>query len=317
MNLQIEYTTGAGALAVYARVRNFSGKYWNFTTLVWDIVESASSKVFFAEPDPINAAGFFTASFTPPVAGPWPVDIVRVSDGLIIGKADTDDAVNSIRGGITADHGAGLYVSSITGAFSITVTTVLTNTTTLTITPIPEVFVTLMNADKSVVLSQKTTSSMGVANFAVDAGTYTLQYRKAGYSFDDSTIIVTTANVTYTSNGVGLGLVFSPINIPGTQTLVISAKEIGVPWATGDRVVITPIANQFVGEAVLSSKQLRAVIGTDGIAGTWSTAVPPVWTSGVAVDVGLNVIVSIGDYYTSKVFTITSEPVKTLKGYFP
>jgi len=312
MNLQIEYTTGAGAAAVYVRQRNFSGKYGNFVTQAWDTTESANTKVFFTEPDAVNATGFFaTPDFTPITGGPWPLDIVRASDGLIIGKADTDDAVNSILSGITADHGAGIYGPGVSAEFSIEVTTVLVGTST----PIPDVTVTLLNEDQSVVLSQKTSDSMGVTNFPANAGTYVLRHRKAGYSFDPDTAVVTTANVAHTCEGIPL--IIPAIYAPGTQTLIISAKELGTPWAAGDKVAITPVGVQFSGDSVVSSKSKRATIGAGGIAGYWTDDLVPVWVDGVTVDIGLVVRVEISDYYISSKITITADPIRTLKAYFP
>lgn len=313
MDLQIEYTTGAGNAAIYVRQRNFLGKYGNFSTNLWDTAESANTKTFFTEPDAVNAPGFFSCSFTPIAGGPWPLDIVRASDGQIIGKADTDVPVNSIPAAITADHGPGQYGPGVAADFSIQITAVVAGSDPAI--PVPDVTVSLLNEDQSVTLAHKITDSMGRVAFPANNGTYRVRPRTAGYSFDIGEVVVNNADATHTCEGVSL--VIPAIDQPGTQTLIISAREMGLSWAAGDKVTIVPAAGQFSGDSVISTKPLRAVIGSDGIAGNWSDDTVPVWIPGVAVDIGLKVHVEVGGYFSSKQFTIDSTPVKTLRGYFP
>lgn len=381
MDLAIDYTTGAGSAAVFARQRNFAGKYGNFSTGQWDTIESANTKVFFTEPDPINAPGFFSASFAPIPGGPFPVDIVEVSSGLVIGKADTDAPVNSIptnpvlatdsrlnhldgnisaiptnpllapaytapdnagiaatltilqdtahglarldteidaiaggistiptlaeiKQGIIDDHGAGLYGPGVAAEFSIRVQTIVAGS--VPPAPIPDVIVSLLNSDESVSLDQRSTDSMGRAVFPANSGNYRLRYRKAYYSFNIDDVVVAAADVVHVC--AGTAHVIPAINIPGTQTLIVSAKELGIAWAAGDVVYATPIGQQALGGTILSSQAKKAVIGDDGLAEINGI-------DGIPVDIGAKIRVTVGTYYTSKIIVVDSTPVKNITEY--
>lgn len=141
---------------------------------------------------------------------------------------------------------------------------------------------------------------------AMDSGNYILRPTRSlmnatgSYAFNVS--------ATGTKYFVATALAIPAINTPGTQTLIISAKELGAPWAVGDAVVITPAGKQVVGSAVLSTAPISAVIAANG------QAQQTAGVDGVAVDIGAKVTVKVGDYYT-KTITVDSTPVKNITAY--
>lgn len=143
MDITIDYTTGAGPAALYLRQRNFAGKYANFTTLEWDTAESADSKMFFAEPDPVNAPGFYAVAVTPIAGGGWPMEVVEAATGLILYKGETEAAavvaptLNEIRAAIIDDHGPGLYGPGVAAEYAVRVTAVVAGSDPAV--PIPDI----------------------------------------------------------------------------------------------------------------------------------------------------------------------------------
>lgn len=141
---------------------------------------------------------------------------------------------------------------------------------------------------------------------AMDSGNYVLRPTRSllnatgDYAFNVS--------ATGTKYFVATALTIAAINTPGTQTLIISAKELGATWAVGDAVVITPAGKQVVGSAVLSTAPINAAIAANGLA----QQIPGV--DGVAVDIGAIITVKVGDYYT-KTITVDSTPVKNILSY--
>ena len=312
MDITIDYTTGAGPAALYLRQRNFAGKYANFTTLEWDAAESADSKAFFAEPDPVNAPGFYAVAVTPIAGGSWPLEVVEAATGLILYKGETEAAavaaptLNEIRAAIIDDHGPGLYGPGVAAEYAVRVTAVVAGSDPAV--PIPDVAVTLLNADETVTLDQRHTDSLGQAIFPAIAGTYILRHRKAGYSFADDQAVVEAADVIHIC--AGTAYVIPAIATPGMQTLIISAKELGIQWAVGDEVLVTPAGTQFVGGSFLIAKSKKATIAANGIAQEVEGI------DGVEVDIGAAIKVTIRNY-TSEKFAVDAVPVKNISEYLP
>lgn len=87
MNEALRYTKGLGDATVYARIP-YAGKFWNFATLLWSNIEVAACRVFMTEmaEDTSVDSSWYYATLTPPNGGPWPVEIVRVDTGDVIGN---------------------------------------------------------------------------------------------------------------------------------------------------------------------------------------------------------------------------------------
>lgn len=292
MKLSLNYITGSGAAALYARQRDFSGKYGNFGTLEWDAVESAATQAFFSEPDQVNAPGFYSVDFTPLAGSGWPIEVVEAATGLILFIGETEEPLTlaQIRAAIIEDHGAGLYGPGVAAEFAIRVTAVIADSDP--VIPIPDVAISLLNADETVTLDQRHTDSLGQAVFPATAGTYLLRHRKAGYSFADDVAEIVAADVVHICAGTAYVV---PINqFADMQTLHITAKDLGVTWAVGDAVEIYPTADQRIGAVLLSSKPLTAAIGADGRA-YYDGAL------GIPVDFGVTVRIVVGDYFDSTI----------------
>jgi hypothetical protein len=288
MNFTIDYTTGAGNAAVYIRQRNFSGKYANFMTSAWDSAESTNTKAFFSEPDPVNAPGFYSVTLVPISGGGWPMEVVEAVTGTILYKGVTKIA--AVGNGAGSEFVIGITVAANNG---------------ITTAPVPDVTVTLMNSDGSVLLSQKQTDSMGTVQFPANNGTYIVRYRLTGYSFEDGTVIVDNTSPTYAC--VGTAKVFPAVPVIGMQILMIYANEIDGSWAIGDAVYVTPAPNQQTATSILSTKPLQAVIGINGVAELNGEV-------GIPVAIGTRITIRVGSYY-SKTITTDDNPVKNLMEY--
>lgn len=312
MKLKVNYTPGAGAAALYVRQRDFDGKFANFATLVWDAAESADTKVFFTEPVP----GFFVATIIPIEGSGWPLEVIEAATGLMLFDGETEAVViepvipptlNEIRAAMIIDHGAGLYGPGIAAEFAIRVTAIVAGSDPAI--PIPDVAVTLLNADETVILDQKTTNSLGQVVFSQNAGTYILRHRKAGYSFADDVAEIVAADVVHICEGTVLAY---PVNqFPDMQTLHITAKLLGPIWAEGDVVEIYPAAGQRVGTALLGGKALMGAIGADGRAYYDGGR-------GMPVDFGVSVRVVVGDYFDQTIeidAALDGPPEKDLSEY--
>lgn len=94
MLLFIRYTEGLADTGVYARLRDASGNYWNFTTLTWDAALTALCKTFLVETQDADDS-LYSASATIPIGGPWIEEMVLESSGRVIGYDTTQGAVDS------------------------------------------------------------------------------------------------------------------------------------------------------------------------------------------------------------------------------
>lgn len=74
-----------GNSAVYARLKNTTGQFWDFTGLSWVVTLSANCKVFlteYADGDPLES--LYMAEAIIPAGGPWIEEAVLESDGTVI-----------------------------------------------------------------------------------------------------------------------------------------------------------------------------------------------------------------------------------------
>jgi hypothetical protein len=93
----IRTTKGLGNTAVYARLRNAIGKYWNFSTLAWDTVESSNTKIFmteYADSDLVESL-YESVDASIPAGGPWRQEAVLSSTGEVLGYDSTSVAIES------------------------------------------------------------------------------------------------------------------------------------------------------------------------------------------------------------------------------
>lgn len=170
----------------------------------------------------------------------------------------------------------------------------------------------IMDATDTNLYATAETNASGVsvqgsnAYVAMDSGDYVLRPTRSLMNATGSYAF--TVSATGTKYFVATALTIPAINTPGTQTLIISAKELGAPWAVGDAVVITPARKQVVGSAVLSTSPISAVVAANGL------AQQTVGVDGIAVDIGAIITVKVGDYYT-KTITVDSTPVKNILSY--
>lgn len=308
MKLKVNYTPGAGAAALYVRQRSFDGRFANFATLEWDLAQSNATKAFFAEPAP----GFFTVDLAPIAGAGWPLEVIEAATGLMLFDGETEavavepvipPTLDQIRAAIIADHGTGLYGPGVAAEYAIRVTTVIAGSDPPV--PIPDVAITLLNADESVSLDQRRTDSLGIAIFPANAGAYILRHRKAGYSFDDDVATIVAADSVHVCEGTAY---MSPANsYPDMQTLLITAKLLGPRWAEGDIVKVFAKEGQRPGGVLLGGKPLEAVIGADGRA--YYNA-----QLGVPIDFGVTVRITVGEWLDQTI-TTDNTPVKNLAEY--
>lgn len=95
----IRFIQGHGDAALYVRARDGGAppRYWNFTTLAWDAVESSQCRIWLAEhPDPADLyeSRYQSVSIRIP-ADTLVLEYVRVSDGVVIAEEDSS-ALNTL-----------------------------------------------------------------------------------------------------------------------------------------------------------------------------------------------------------------------------
>lgn len=81
----VRTTKGLGDSAVYARLKNATGQYWDFTALAWVNTENSNCKVLlfeYADSDTLESL-YMTDALVPP-GGPWIEEAVQVSNGEVI-----------------------------------------------------------------------------------------------------------------------------------------------------------------------------------------------------------------------------------------
>ena len=89
-------------------------------------------------------------------------------------------------------------ISSLTGSYDVDLQLYETATTT----PIPDVTISVKNADLSVLMGVLATDSLGQASMSRDAGTYKLLCQKSGFTFTSpETLTVTSGSVAQTIYG--------------------------------------------------------------------------------------------------------------------
>jgi len=84
--------SAAGDAEYYARVRNGTGGYYDFTGGTFSGTLNTNCKQFLTEVsdgDPTNS--LYICSFTPPTGGPWPLEVAQDSDGVVPAYGYTEE----------------------------------------------------------------------------------------------------------------------------------------------------------------------------------------------------------------------------------
>lgn len=86
----IRYTAGLGNTAIYARLRNATGQFWDFVGLTWVGTETADCKVNMTERDDSDTVdSLYAINLTMPSGGPWIQEAVLASSGGVLGVDTT------------------------------------------------------------------------------------------------------------------------------------------------------------------------------------------------------------------------------------
>lgn len=305
----VNVTVAATVSAVVGKgvVDTFKVKDLATAQAVWDYLTSAATTVGSVGKwitDKLDAAISVVKSKTDNIpAAPAAVGDVTTARDVVVGYVDTLEA--DIRAGITTDHGDGLYGPGTARPYTIHVRAVVKDSDP--VIPIPGVVVSLFNADKTVLVDQRTADSMGYADFPANNGDYTIVHYLPGYSFEEDTTTVADADVTHTCEGIPF-VIPAPAN-PSLQTLFGSAKDLGVVWAAGDIVTVYPVlgSGAIVGGSAISDRVKTAVVAANG---TYSIPVD----KGATVRVEINPV-SGGAAYFRKQITVSSANTKDISTY--
>jgi len=77
----IRYIKGLGNAALYTRLRNGSGQYWDFGYLTWVDNEAESTKIYLTETqDNDTVEALYSSTAAPPSGGPWIEEVAYHKD---------------------------------------------------------------------------------------------------------------------------------------------------------------------------------------------------------------------------------------------
>jgi uncharacterized phiE125 gp8 family phage protein len=84
----IRYLQAQGNAALYARLRDAAGLYYNFVTGTWDVAETANTKAFLTEVDDASSVeSRYQATVTlPEINATTILEYVRASDAMVLGE---------------------------------------------------------------------------------------------------------------------------------------------------------------------------------------------------------------------------------------
>lgn len=96
MVLFIRFTQGLGDDAIYTRLRNSTGYFWDFTNLAWIVSETTDCRVWLSERDDGDSVeSLYSAEATLPAGGPWVEEAILASSGRVIGYDNTSVPIES------------------------------------------------------------------------------------------------------------------------------------------------------------------------------------------------------------------------------
>ena len=96
MIFYIRYTEGLGASAIYVRLRDGEGQFWDFTNLEWVASETADCQLDLVERDDSDGVdSLYSASAALPTGGPWVEEVVLAATNKVLGYDNTSIPVES------------------------------------------------------------------------------------------------------------------------------------------------------------------------------------------------------------------------------
>jgi len=117
MIFYIRYTAGLGDAAIYTRLRNSTGQFWDFTALGWVGTETTACQIWLAEHDDGDSVdSLYSASATLPAGGPWVEEAILFSNGRVLGYDYT--SISSEATQLTLRQMLYAYVGSASNVFS-------------------------------------------------------------------------------------------------------------------------------------------------------------------------------------------------------
>lgn len=96
----VRYTSGLGNAALYARIRNATGQFWDFVALTWGVIGTNCKQFLteYADSDPTTS--YYAKNVVLPSPLVYCIEVVVDSTSLVIGYESTRDA-----GAYTPDEG--------------------------------------------------------------------------------------------------------------------------------------------------------------------------------------------------------------------
>jgi len=117
MLFYIRYTQGLGDAAIYTRLRNATGEFWDFTNEVWVAVETTDCRTYLLERDDLDSTdSLYSAPATLPAGGPWVEEVILLSTARVLGYDDTSVPIESTQ--ITLRQMLFGYIGDASNVFS-------------------------------------------------------------------------------------------------------------------------------------------------------------------------------------------------------
>lgn len=102
----VRYTSGLGNAALYARLRNATGQFWDFVALTWGVIGTDCKQFLteYADSDPTTS--YYSKAIVVPSDAIYCIEIVVDATNLVLGYESTEDAgVSTITGKVDTIDG--------------------------------------------------------------------------------------------------------------------------------------------------------------------------------------------------------------------
>ena len=120
MLFYIRYTADFGDAALYTRLRNATGQFWDFTALTWINTETAACGVALLERDDGDSVDSLYSADPDkailPAGGPWVEEVVLFGTGKVIGYDNTSVPIESTQ--LTLRQVLFAYIGNASNVFS-------------------------------------------------------------------------------------------------------------------------------------------------------------------------------------------------------
>lgn len=92
----VRYTSGLGNSALYARIRNATGQFWDFVALTWGAIGTNCKEFLteYADSDP--STSYYSKEIVVPSASIYCIEVAVNSTSLVIGYESTKDAAADV-----------------------------------------------------------------------------------------------------------------------------------------------------------------------------------------------------------------------------